>query len=102
MRKRERLLQNEVEEFLRSVWPSVMRDWQGWMTEKNERYCGAVLVTRKCLACHKQARLAVVANHLSPERPAGDRAYCNGCKKVTESLLLNVCGLTVHKGDSEQ
>jgi hypothetical protein len=92
-------LLDEVDEFLRSVWPSVMRDWQRSMTEQGKCGGAAALVTRKCRSCSKQVKFGVVIHPLSPERPAGHRSYCVHCKRVTHSQVIEVRGLIIRSDE---
>ncbi len=98
MRRDEDTPMREVDDHLKAVWPEVMREWQDSTKAIDPRKKGIALVTRDCDDCGTRVRVGAIMNRLSPSRPAGDRAYCARCKKVTQSPVVEVRGLVVKEG----
>ena len=98
-----RLLLADLELHLKAVWPQVMTEWQASVKAVNAKKKAVALVTRRCEECETTVRLGAILNRLSPDAPAGDRAYCAVCKIVTRSPIIEVRGLVVRnkEGNTE-
>lgn len=96
----EEQLMSELDLHLKSVWPQIMKDWQDSTKAIDPKKKAIALVTRDCEECGTRVRVGAIMNRLSPTRPAGDRAYCACCKKVTDSPVVEVRGLAIT--DSEE
>lgn len=60
------------------------------------------LVTRDCKECETRVHVGVLTSPSSPNRPAGERAYCATCKKVTLSPVVALRGLLGEDEDSDE
>lgn len=85
----------ELDEYLKSVWPQIMHEWQESTKAIDPKKKAVALVTRDCDECGTRVRVGAIMNRLSPTRPAGDRAYCASCKHVTQSPIVEVRGLVI-------
>jgi hypothetical protein len=94
----EALLLADLEAHLKSVWPQVMTEWQASVKAANVRHKAVALVTRCCENCQTTVRVGAILNRLSPDAPAGERAYCAVCGTVTRSPIIEVRGLVVRNG----
>lgn len=101
MRRDETTLMREVDEHLKAVWPEVMREWQDAAKDSKSAGRQIALVTRDCADCGTRVRVGAVISSLSPMRPAGDRAYCAHCRKVTDSPVIEVRGLVVEDDEKD-
>lgn len=93
MKESEWNLLRNVDEHLKGVWTTVMEDWKMGLVTTDSKKRSIALVTRDCTECDTRVRMGVLINPISPGRPAGERAYCATCKKVTVSPILEVRGL---------
>lgn len=91
----------EVVSHLTATWPGLLQEWQADLKAMDRRERAVALVTRDCNECGTQVRVGAIMNPLSPNRPAGDRAYCAHCKKVTHSPVVAVHGLRITDTDEE-
>lgn len=94
-RELESALFAEVDTYLSDAWPTIMQEWQESIKHVDPRKRSIALVTRTCNECGTKVRVGAIMNRLSPNRPAGDRAYCAHCKKVTDSPIVEVRGLAI-------
>ncbi len=94
MRSDEELVLHAADEHLQSVWSQVMEEWQA-TTRHPGRRRRVALVTRDCSECGTRVRVGALISPLSPRRPAGDRAYCASCRRVTHSPVVEVRGLVI-------
>jgi hypothetical protein len=98
----EELLLADVDKHLKSVWPVIMHEWKESVKHLNKKERAIALITRDCSECGTRVRVGAVMNRLSPERPAGDRAFCAKCKCVTDSPIVEVRGLAItDSGDDD-
>lgn len=98
----EERLMSELDTHLKSVWPQIMKEWQDSTKAIDPRKKAIALVTRDCDECGTRVRVGAIMNRLSPNRPAGDRAYCACCKKVTHSPIVEVRGLVVTDTEDDE
>lgn len=96
-----RLLLADLEAHLKSVWPQVMTEWQASVKAVNVKKKAVALVTRCCDQCNLTVRVGAILNRLSPDAPAGDRAYCAHCLAVTRSPIIEVRGLVIRNREAE-
>ena len=90
----ERLLKS-LELHLASVWPGVMAEWQATVKAASRKTRAVALVTRCCSVCETTVRVGAMLNALTPNAPAGTRAYCSTCRIVTESPISEIRGIVV-------
>ena len=102
MEKNERLLMRNVDMHLKKVWPLIMKDWQESFKGEHSGDKAIALVTRDCTECETRVRVGAIISPLSPQRPAGERAYCAECERVTISPVVEVRGLKVEDGDEDE
>ncbi len=97
----ERLLK-DVERHLASVWQQVMLEWQATVKSASKEKRAVALVTRRCSECDTTVRVGAILNRMSPNAPAGTRAYCATCRIVTESPILDIRGIVVSQRNPEE
>jgi hypothetical protein len=96
----ERLLK-DLEQHLASVWPQVMLEWQATVKSASKDKRAVALVTRRCAECDTTVRVGAILNRLTPNAPAGTRAYCSTCRIVTESPISEIRGIVVSERSAE-
>jgi hypothetical protein len=80
----------------------VMKDWQESFKGEHSGDKTIALVTRDCTECETRVRVGAIISPLSPQRPAGERAFCAKCQMVTLSPVVEVRGLRVEDGDGTE